>query len=109
MMTEGFSGAEIEQVVVSALFEAFSQDRALAHDDLVKTIRNMVPLSVTQSEQIMQIRAWADVRAVAATAAQDRDQYGIPSAGHCAIPTGETASTIEESLKRSRGGRSVDF
>ena len=73
--TEGFAGAEIEQIVVAALFEAFSEDRALEIKDLFKVISNMVPLSVTQSEQIMQIRNWANVRAVAATAREDRHEY----------------------------------
>ena len=67
-ITEGFVGAEIEQVVISALFEAFSENRTLSEKDLYKVIKNTVPLSTTQSEQILAIREWANERAVAATA-----------------------------------------
>ena len=71
-ITEGFVGAEIEQAVIAALFEAFSEDRALRVIDLERVIKNTVPLSVTQREQIIKIREWANVRAVAATAKEDR-------------------------------------
>ncbi len=74
-ITEGFVGAEIEQAVIAALFEAFSGDRALKVTDLERVIKNTVPLSVTQREQIIKIREWANVRAVAATAKEDRSEY----------------------------------
>ncbi len=74
-ITEGFVGAEIEQAVIAALFEAFSEDRALRVTDLERVIKNTVPLSVTQREQIIKIREWANVRAVAATAKEDRSEY----------------------------------
>lgn len=65
--SEGFVGAEIEQVVVSALYEAFFNKRPLLLDDIQNTIKNVVPLSVTQKEQILALRQWAKIRAVAAT------------------------------------------
>jgi len=72
-LTEGYSGAEIEQAVVSGLFEAFAARRPLVKDDLIRATTNMVPLSVTQAERIGELRAWASTRAVAATAAEDWD------------------------------------
>lgn len=63
-LTEGFVGAEIEQAVVAALFEAFSEERGLHVSDLEKVIKNTVPLSVTQAEQIISIREWADRKSV---------------------------------------------
>ena len=72
-LTEGYSGAEIEQAVIAGLFEAFSARRPLERDDLVRAVATMVPLSVTQAERIDAIRAWATTRAVAATAAEDWD------------------------------------
>lgn len=65
--TEGFSGAEIEQVVISAVFEAFSEDRILHEEDLLNAINNTIPLSVTQKEQIEDIKQWANTHAVLAT------------------------------------------
>ena len=73
--TEGYAGAEIEQAVVAGLFDAFAERRPLAEDDLFRAVDNMVPLSVTQAEQIAAIRAWAATRAIAATAAEDRSGY----------------------------------
>lgn len=53
-MTEGFVGAEIEQVVISALYEAFFNKRPLEFSDLANTIKNVVPLSVTQKSKFWQ-------------------------------------------------------
>lgn len=65
--TNGFVGSEIEQVVISAIFEAFSEDRILRKEDLFHAIESTVPLSETQKEQIEKIREWAKKRAVPAT------------------------------------------
>jgi len=64
--TPGFNGAEIEQVVLSALFTAFDQQRELAMNDLYRGLGRMVPLSTTMSERIKEIKRWADTRAVKA-------------------------------------------
>jgi SpoVK/Ycf46/Vps4 family AAA+-type ATPase len=65
--TEGWTGAEIEQCVVSALTKARLEDRNLTAHDLVTTAVRMVPLSRTMKEQINHIRSWAFERAVRAT------------------------------------------
>lgn len=72
-LSVGYSGAEIEQAVVTALFDAFAERRPLRRDDLVRAVVNTAPLSTVQAERITAIRAWADRRAVAATAAEDWD------------------------------------
>lgn len=63
---EGFSGAEIEQAIVSALYAAHAQgapvDDALLHDEL----RGTRPLSVVMREQVAALRAWARERTVPA-------------------------------------------
>jgi SpoVK/Ycf46/Vps4 family AAA+-type ATPase len=64
--TEGYNGAEIEQCVISALFDAFNDKRALTIDDLMRAIGRMVPLSKTMKEQIKRIKSWAFNRAVLA-------------------------------------------
>ena len=105
--SEGYSGAEIEQAVIAALYDAFAERRPLEHSDLVRAIETMVPLSVTQAEQIRALRAWADVRAVAATAAEDRDDYEHPGPAAGGPPAGEAVPA--EGVNRTRGGRTVDF
>ncbi|CAN5464386.1 AAA family ATPase [soil metagenome] len=64
----GFSGAEIEQAVVSSLFTAFDEGRELTQDDLVQESEAAVPLSVTMREDIDGLRAWATDRARPASA-----------------------------------------
>jgi len=64
--TDGFSGAELEQVVVSALYSAFAKGPELTTDDLAFEVARTVPLSTTMSERIEALRAWAKTRAVPA-------------------------------------------
>jgi len=98
--SEGYSGAEIEQAVATALFDAFADARPVTFADLLKGITTMVPLSVTQAEEIAAVRSWADVRAVAATATEDRGEYTV------AAPT---PSPEPPNGPAQRGGRSVEF
>ncbi|MBI4801481.1 MAG: AAA family ATPase [Elusimicrobia bacterium] len=60
---EGFSGAEIEQAVLSGLYAAFEAGRELTAADLRTALRETVPLSKTMSEKIDEMRAWAKGRA----------------------------------------------
>jgi hypothetical protein len=64
--TEGFSGAELEQVIISALYSAFSEQRELDDSLLRDELRATRPLSVTMAEKIDELRAWANDRAVSA-------------------------------------------
>jgi hypothetical protein len=66
-VSAGYSGAEIEQAVLSGLVDAFAEKRPLRRDDLVHAVKSTVPLSVTQADEILAIRNWAETRAVAAT------------------------------------------
>lgn len=61
--SDGFSGAEIEEAVISALYDAFYAQRDLVQNDLVQALRNTVPLSRTMDEQITRLRNWAESRA----------------------------------------------
>jgi len=56
--SEGFSGAEIEGVVVAALYHAFSARRPLADEILLGEIRATRPLARMRPEAIARIRAW---------------------------------------------------
>jgi hypothetical protein len=65
--TVGWTGAEIEQCVVSAMTKAKLADRELTGHDLITTAVSIVPLSRTMKEQINHIRSWAFERAVRAS------------------------------------------
>lgn len=60
--TAGFSGAEIEQVVIGALFVAFDAGRDLMQKDLLAEAKSVVPLSVMMGEEIEELRTWAKMR-----------------------------------------------
>ena len=61
---KGFSGAEIESVVQTALYAAFARKQDLSAEDLINALSSTVPLSITRAEEIAQLRAWAKDRAV---------------------------------------------
>jgi len=64
--TDGFSGAEIEQVVVSALYAAFSKDVPLTTNLLLEESHKTRPLMKTRAEHIQALRRWAKGRTVSA-------------------------------------------
>ncbi len=66
-VTEGYSGAEIEQAVKTAAFEALAERRPIVQHDLMVAFSRTVPLSTTMAEQIKKIEAWAYKRAVPAS------------------------------------------
>jgi len=60
---ENLSGAEIEQGIVSGLFDAFDSNRLLTTDDIIRNLKNQIPLSTTMAEEIQALRNWARTRA----------------------------------------------
>jgi SpoVK/Ycf46/Vps4 family AAA+-type ATPase len=61
---EGFSGAEIEQAVVSALYAAHAMNEPLASQHIQREIEHTQPLSIVMQERIGALRAWAEGRTV---------------------------------------------
>ena len=62
---EGFSGAEIEQAIVSALYSAHANHAVLENQHLLEELRRTRPLSVVMSEKVSLLRRWAAGRTVA--------------------------------------------
>jgi SpoVK/Ycf46/Vps4 family AAA+-type ATPase len=62
--SSGFSGAEIEQAIVSAMYTAHSQGRGVSQEDLLAELKQTRPLSVLMSEKVEEIRNWAAERTV---------------------------------------------
>jgi SpoVK/Ycf46/Vps4 family AAA+-type ATPase len=62
-LSEGFSGAEIEEAVISGLFEAFSQEKDIDQATLRACLASTVPLSRTMSEELQRLRTWSHGRA----------------------------------------------
>ena len=63
--TKGFSGAEIEQAIVSALYAAHAQAKPLTTAHVLEEIQRTRPLSVVMAEKIAILRRWAKGRTVA--------------------------------------------
>lgn len=89
--TEGFTGSEIEELINSALIDAFSEERKVREEDFIKAIKTTVPLSITQAEQIKALRTWANVRAISATSLS------------------QTPGKQETSAPEQRGGRFIEL
>ena len=70
----GFSGAEIESVVQTALYAAYSQKHQLSNQHLLDAVRGTVPLSTTRAEEINALRTWASQRAVPASGGDARGE-----------------------------------
>ncbi|WP_374700190.1 hypothetical protein [Arthrobacter sp. JCM 19049] len=94
--SNGFSGAEIAEGVVSACFDAYHERQPLREADLLRAISNTVPLATMQAEQIRAVRDWASQRAVAATAAEDEEEFPASTSGSADVTSW-------------RGGRRIDF
>jgi SpoVK/Ycf46/Vps4 family AAA+-type ATPase len=67
MAARGYSGAEIESVVQTALYAAYSQKQQLSDQHLLEAIQGTVPLSTTRAEEVEALRQWASQRAVPAS------------------------------------------
>jgi SpoVK/Ycf46/Vps4 family AAA+-type ATPase len=63
---DGFSGAEIEQAIVGALYEAHAEKQPLDAAAIEAEMKRTRPLSVVMAEKVAELRNWARSRAVAA-------------------------------------------
>ena len=66
IQSEGFSGSEIEQAVVSALYTTNAQGKKLTNEILIDEMKRTRPLSVVMAERIKYLRDWAMNRTVLA-------------------------------------------
>jgi ATP-dependent 26S proteasome regulatory subunit len=84
----GFSGAEIEQVVISSLYDAFDEENDITTEMLITTCKQQVPLSVTMAERIAILRDWAKTRARPASSTPEEpvaSQYDTAKLIHNAL------------------------
>ena len=64
--SEGFSGAEIEQAVVSGLYAAFAAETECTTEHILGALHGTQPISVVMREHVERLRAWARGRCVMA-------------------------------------------
>jgi SpoVK/Ycf46/Vps4 family AAA+-type ATPase len=63
---DGFTGAEIEEAIVSARYLACSRDGTVTQEDVTGAIGRTYPMSVMRAESIASLRSWAEGRTVIA-------------------------------------------
>ena len=68
--SEGYSGAEIDTAIQSAMYSCFAENVALTSEGILKELRTTVPLSTTRAEDLTRLREWARDRAVPASSSR---------------------------------------
>jgi hypothetical protein len=74
--SQDFSGAEIEEVINSALYDAFYEQRDITTESVLAALAQTVPLAKTMDEQINRLRSWATGRARNASVPRDGQPSG---------------------------------
>jgi SpoVK/Ycf46/Vps4 family AAA+-type ATPase len=59
-LSKEFSGAEIEQVVIEAMRLGFNENREFNNEDILISLQKLVPLAITKSNEINQLKAWSE-------------------------------------------------
>jgi ATP-dependent 26S proteasome regulatory subunit len=75
--SKNFSGAELEQAVISALYDAFYAGRDITTADVLNAVRQTVPLARTMDEPINRLRNWAEGRARLASSVREDARPGL--------------------------------
>jgi len=65
-VTAGFSGAEIEQAIIAALYRASTEKDVTSTKHIIEQIKSTKPISVLKKEEISALRAWAKERTIPA-------------------------------------------
>jgi ATP-dependent 26S proteasome regulatory subunit len=102
-----YSGSEIEQAVVGALFDAFDQGRDITTDDILRNVEVTVPISRTMRERIESLREWADERARPASLPEDLEEPEDLQAAAEPAPAPPPAARkpkVEVTIKESKAG-----
>jgi len=78
-VTEGFSGAELEQIIIDGMYAAFPENREPTIEDYFQAASNTVPLSSTMDGKISDLRKWAAGKAIQANESGDTANTMIPA------------------------------
>lgn len=105
-VSDGFSGSELEQAIISALYDAFDAGEGLTPERIFNAFEETVTLARTMKEEIAKMREWARVRARSASKAGFRPPAGVleaPSEPGPAAPEGssDNASRMHDIAERA--------
>ena len=76
--SKGYSGAELEEAIKEALFQAYDDEKEVTDEHILDAIKKTYPLSKTMGETITELRKWAKSRAVMAS---EEEPEGIDAEG----------------------------
>ena len=77
-ITEGFVGAEIEQIIKEVLLIAYSEKREPKIDDFQNLTDSLIPLKISQEKKIKKLRKWVkEKRAINASESAEKKMGGI--------------------------------
>lgn len=79
--SHGFSGAEIEEAVVTGLYAAFNHSRELKSEDVLKALRETNPLSKSKAAELESMSKWAEANAINASRIDKKDKVVVVNAG----------------------------
>ncbi|MCZ6773044.1 MAG: AAA family ATPase, partial [Proteobacteria bacterium] len=65
-VSDGFSGAEIEQAIIAGMHDAFADGKSLTTERIIQALQDSPPLSVTMAEKVQALRTWGKARCVPA-------------------------------------------
>jgi curved DNA-binding protein CbpA len=106
--SEGFTGAGIEQAIVSALYADETAGDGLTTAGLLGEIANTQPLSVVMHGQLQALRAWASGRTVQAHAPEEQDDPAAIALDDAAeIAFARMESTREERRRAAAGATRI--
>ena len=58
-LSDSFSGAEIRQTVIEAMYYAFDEDREFTTDDICRALKELIPLAQLETSQTLKLQNWA--------------------------------------------------
>ena len=58
-LSEYFSGAEIRQSIIEAMYQAFYENREFVSDDICEALKNLIPLAQLETNQMIKLQKWA--------------------------------------------------
>ena len=70
--TETFSGAEIQQTIIEAMYQAFYEQREFTTDDILTSIQDIIPLANLENQQMLKLKKWASSGRIRLASIKDR-------------------------------------
>ena len=58
-LSESFSGAEIKQSIIEAMYHAFYEQREFTTNDICLALNDLIPLAQLESNQTVRLQSWA--------------------------------------------------